>query len=187
MKNKNYIVIYSIYYKILKVNILKKILMVGVVLLAICVSISAVSADDGWSFNFSSSEGSNSDGGSVSFDNGKLVLQDIEFAIPDGYKENDTAQKLAEQAEDDEDAKYSLCSFLNGDKEIVVKVFFSDDFDYKNLTAADGFEDKTVAGHDGIYNENAYGDNTPTFKFIEKGKLVEVNAPDDETLESVIK
>jgi len=100
--------------------------MVGVVLLAICVSISAVSADDGWSFNFSSSEGSNSDGGSVSFDNGKLVLQDIEFAIPDGYKENDTAQKLAEQAEDDEDAKYSLCSFLNGDKEIVVKVFFSD-------------------------------------------------------------
>ena len=32
-----------------------------------------------------------------------------------------------------------------------------------------------------------FKDNTPTFQFLKDGKIVEVNAPDDATLESVIK
>ena len=32
-----------------------------------------------------------------------------------------------------------------------------------------------------------FGDNTPTFQFLKDGEIVEVNAPDDATLESVIK
>ena len=40
----------------------KKILMIGVFLIAIFISVSAVSADDGWSFSFSSSDSTNSDG-----------------------------------------------------------------------------------------------------------------------------
>ena len=66
---------------------MRKILIIGVLLLAICVSIGAVSADDGFSFSGSSSDSSNSDGGQISFDNGKLKIQDIELNIPDGYKE----------------------------------------------------------------------------------------------------
>ena len=53
---------------------MRKILIIGVLLLAICVSIGAVSADDGFSFNWSSSDSSNSDGGQISFDNGKLKI-----------------------------------------------------------------------------------------------------------------
>ena len=64
--------------------------MICAVLLAICLAVSAVSADDEWSFNWSSSESSNSDGGEMSFENGKLKLQGIEFNIPDGFKENET-------------------------------------------------------------------------------------------------
>ena len=168
---------------------MKKILMIGAVLLAICITISAVSADDGWSFNFSSSDSSNSDGGQVKFDNGKLNLQGIDFTIPDGYKENESAQKLAEDAEDLADcAKYSICSFLNGEKEIITKVFFADDLKFNSVTPTDDdYENKTIAGNDGVYYPNKYGDNTPTFQFIKDEKIVEVNAPDDETLESFLK
>lgn len=169
---------------------MKKILMISAVLLAICLTVSAVSADDDWSFNFSSSESSNSDGGAMSFENGKLVFQDVEFTIPDGYSENESAQKLAADAEDDEDAKYSVCQFTKDGEEIVVKVFFFDESvnqEFTNLTPADGEVEKTIAGIDGVYNADKYGDNTPTFRFIEDGKLVEVNAPDDSVLESILK
>ena len=164
--------------------------MISVILLAICLTISAVSADDGWSFSFSSSESSNSDGGVMSFENGKLVLQDVEFTIPDGYKENESAQKLAADAEDVDDAKYSVCQFLKDGKELIVKVFFFDEntnLEFNNLEPSDSEVEKTIAGIDGVYDANKYGDNTPTFRFLEDGKLVEVNAPDDDTIDSILK
>ncbi len=165
---------------------MRKILMIGVVLLAICISISAVSADDDWSFSFSSSE--NTDGGSINFDNGLLKIQDLEFNIPEGYEENESAQKLAEDAADIEDAKYSACQFIKDGKEIVITVFFTDAGDFENLTATEeGAVEKTIAGINGIYSENSYGDNTPTFKYLKDGKIVMINAPDDDTIASVIK
>ena len=166
----------------------EKDIMAGVVLLAICITISAVSAE-GWSFDFSSSDSTNSNGGQVKFDNGKLNLQGIDFTIPDWYKENESAQKLAEDAEKvAKGAKMSMYSFLNGDKEIITKVYFSNDdkFDKINPTD-DNNEEKTIAWHEGVYYPNMFGDNTPTFQFLKDGKIVEVNAPDDATLESVIK
>lgn len=83
----------------------------------------------------------------MKFENGKLNLQGIDFTIPDGYKENESAQKLAEKADDPKDAKYSVCSFINGDKEIITKVYFSDDTQYNSLTPEDGTSvEKTMAG-----------------------------------------
>lgn len=162
--------------------------MISAVILAICLTVSAVSADDGWSFNFSSSESSNSDGGAVSFENGKLKLQDVEFTIPDGFEENESAQKLAEAAVDVEDAKFSVCQFVKGSEEIFVKVFFFDDgSEFTNLTPVDNEVQKTISGIDGVYDSNKYGDDTPTFRFLEDGKLVEVNAPDEDTIASVLK
>ena len=166
---------------------MKKILIVGVVLLAICIFISAVSAE-GWNFDFSSSESSNTDGGQVKLENGKLNLQGIDFTIPDGYKENESERKLADDAKQvTEGAKMSICSFLNGDKEITTKVYFSDKQFDKITPTDDNNEEKTIAGHEGVYYPNMFKDNTPTFQFLKDGKIVEVNAPDDATLESVIK
>lgn len=164
--------------------------MIGVVLLAICVSIGAVSADDGWSFSWSSSDSSSSDGGDISFDNGKLKLQGIDLTIPDGYDENKSAEKLAEPAKDDNDAKFSACEFVNGDKVIVTKVFFlDDDNEFKNLAPNDDGSsvEATMAGIEGIFFEDKYDDGTPTFEYLKDGKIVEVNAPDNETIEAVIK
>lgn len=162
--------------------------MITAILLAICLTVSAVSADDDWSFSFSSSESSNSDGGAMSFDNGKLKLQDVEFTIPEGFEENESAQKLAAAAEDVEDAKYSVCQFINDGKEVIVKVFFFDNGqEFVNLEPMENEVEKTIAGIDGVYDANKYNDNTPTFRFLQDGKLVEVNAPDDDTLASVLK
>ena len=164
--------------------------MISAILLAICLTVSAVSADDSWSFNFSSSESSNSDGGAMSFKDGKLELQDNEFTIPDGYKENESARKLAENAEDVDNAKYSVCQFIKDGKEIFVKVFFFDESsnqEFTNLVPTDGEVEKTIAGIDGVYNANKYGDNTPTFRFLKDGKLIEINAPDDDTINSILK
>ena len=163
--------------------------MVGVILLAICISISAVSADDSWSFNFSSSESSSSDGGDMSFDNGKLKLQGIDLTIPEGYDENKSAEILAQPTNDTNDAKFSACSFINEDKIIVTKVFFMDNDEFENLTPKDDGSsiEATMAGIQGIFFADKYGDQTPTFEYVKDGKIVEVNAPDNETIESVIK
>ena len=104
--------------------------MVLAILIAIGVSLTAVSADDEWSFNFSSAE--NSDGGSIDFENGVLKMQGIELTIPGGYKMDEDSKKLAEDATD-ADAKFSACKFVNGDDEIVVNVFFADT-DFESLS-----------------------------------------------------
>lgn len=167
---------------------MKKILMIGVILLTIGITLSAASAAE-WNFDFSSTESSNTDGGAMSFDNGKLTLQDIEFNIPDGYKENESARKLAEPADDPKDAKFSVCIFKNGDKELMTKVYFSDDVNFDSLTPNDDGSsvEKTMAGTKGIYFEDKYNDGTPTFEFLKDGKIIEINAPDDDTIESVMK
>ena len=166
---------------------MKKILMILAVFLAVCLTVCAVSADDSWSFNFSSSDSSNSNGGAMSFENGKLKLQDVELTIPDGFEENQSAQKLAEDSPDIKDAKVSVCQFIKDGKEICVKVFFFDDNEFTNLKPVDNEVNKTISGINGVYDANKYNDNTPTFRFIKDGKLVEVNAPDDDTLASIIK
>ena len=166
---------------------MKKYLIFGFVLLAVVgLTLGAVSAE-GWSFNFGSSSSSNSDGGEMDFTNGVLKLQGVEFKIPDGYKENESAQKLAIAADDIPDAKASLTEFVKDGQQIVVKVFFGDD----KFTSISGTKDtdvnKTIAGIDGVYNNQSYSDGSVEFKFLKDGKIVDVIAPDDATLESIIK
>lgn len=124
----------------------------------------------------------------MTFENGKLKIQDVELTIPDGFEENESAQKLAEDANDVENAKYSLCQFVKDGQEIVVKVFFFDNGnEFTNLTPASGEVEKNIAGVDGLYNPDKFGDNTPTFRYVKDGKVVEINAPNDDIISSIIK
>jgi len=111
----------------------------------------------------------------------------VEFKIPDGYKENESAQKLAMAADDIPGAKASLTEFVKDGQQIVVKVFFGDD----KFTSISGTKDtdvnKTIAGIDGVYNNQSYSDGFVEFKFLKDGKIADVIAPDDATLESIIK
>ena len=107
---------------------IKKILMVGAILLAICITVSAVSADDGWSFNFGSSESSNSDGGFFSLNTGtnELQIQMLNYTIPNDYKENESFRTVGvatNQSSFPDDTKITAGQFVNGNESIFVKVF----------------------------------------------------------------
>ena len=57
--------------------------MIGAVLLAICITVGAVSADDSWSFSFGETEVSNTEGGAFSLsDKNLLEIQKNTFHYP---------------------------------------------------------------------------------------------------------
>ena len=159
----------------------RKILMIGLLLLVVCVSISAVSAD--FNFSFSSSESSNSDGDSIKFDNGKLVIQGIEFAIPDGYKEVDNAKVLGNDSKIYNGFKESSDTFAKGNDKIIVKVSYSDTTGGE-YTPSNNTVEKTLNNQTGWFAQ----DNTGAFFiFIKDKKIVEIDAPDEQTIASIIK
>lgn len=165
---------------------MKKILAIGIILLTICVSVSAVSADDGWSFNFSSSDSSNSDGGSVSVNNNNVKIQDISYTIPDGFKENKSAEVVGEDADQNTfpGAKISTVRFDKDNESIIIKVIFSDSkFDNSTYEPGNNTVAKTVANIEGYIAD--FNDGV-SFDYIKDGKVVEIFAPDEKTLQSVI-
>lgn len=168
----------------------KKFLIVGVLLLAICVSIGAVSADDdddGWSFDFSSSDSSNSDGGSVQIKNNVVTIQGFKFTIPDGFKENESAKMVGEDLDDDSlpNCKESTVAFNKGDDRYLISVIYSDtEFDEDTYVPNNNTTAKEIADTDGWYQEY---DGGVSFEYIEDGKLVHLFAPDKKGISSLIK
>ena len=158
----------------------KKILMIGLLLLVVCVSISAVSAD--FNFSFSSSESSNSDGDSIKFDNGKLVIQGIEFAIPDGYKEVDDAKVLGGNDTNFPGFKLSSDTFAKGNDKIIVKVLYSDTTEGTYTPPANA-TNKTISNQNGWFMEE---NGQSIFIYIKDKKIVEIDAPDEQTITSII-
>ena len=169
---------------------MKKILIIGAILLAICISISAVSADDSWSFNFSSSESSNSEGGAFSLNtvNNLLQIQGLNYTIPEEYKENESFRAVGEDANLSslpENSKITCAEFINGNDSIIIKTFFHDQpFDEDGYTPAKNAVKKEIADQEGWLEE--YEDGV-TFDFVEDGKIVEIFAPDEKVLETILK
>ncbi|MEE0024467.1 hypothetical protein [Methanobrevibacter sp.] len=161
----------------------KKIFMVGVLLLAVCITISAVSADEGFNFSFSSSDSSNSDGDSIKFDNGKLVIQGIEFAIPDGYKEVDNEKVLGGNESSLPGFKVSSDTFSKGNDKIIVKVIYSSTKE-SNYTPDNNTTEKTISNQTGWF---AQDNGVATFTYIKDKKIVKILAPDENTIASIIK
>lgn len=160
--------------------------MVGVILLAICISISAVSADDGWSFNFSSSDSSNSNGGSVNIDNNKLTIQGLTFTIPDGYKEDESYRVVGEDANQSsfQGAKISTVKFVKENDSIIIKTVFGDQkYDKDGYTPDTNAVSKKIADEDGFFN--TYNDGV-SFTYFEDGKIVEIFAPDENVIQTLI-
>ena len=152
--------------------------MIGLLLLVVCVSISAVSAD--FNFSFSSSESSNSDGDSIKFDNGKLVIQGIEFAIPDGYKEVDNAKVLGNDSKIYNGFKESSDTFAKGNDKIIVKVSYSDTTSGE-YTPSNNTVEKTLNNQTGWFAQ----DNTGAFFiFIKDKKIVDMAGNEFKLIES---
>ena len=160
---------------------MKKIIIVLIALIAIGVSIGAVSAE-GFSFSFGSE--SNSDGGDFSLNNDKLSLQGMDFKVPAGFKENESSRMVANATEAfGEKCKESCTEFYNNDTNFFVKVFFADDGKFDDLKVNDA-TNKTIAGHEGFISEK---EGRTLFDYLVDGKIVEINSPDQQTLESILK
>lgn len=163
---------------------MRKILVVALALIAIgIVTASAVSAE-GWNFSFGSE--SNSDGGSISVENNKLKIQDEDFTIPDGYQENEKSRILAQDSPDFKGAKVSGAIFLNGDKNITVKVIYGDNLGI-NLTAdpADGGENKTIGDHNGVL---VTGEGVAKFSYVDgDDKFIQIAAPSEAEIQTLLK
>ena len=158
---------------------MKKIMIVLIALLAIGVSISAVSAE-GFSFSFGSE--SNSDGGDISVENNQLKLQGVELKIPEGFKENESGRMLGNDTTAfGETCKESATEFYNSTCNIIVKVFYIDGGNFKNVT---GENPKTIAGKEGFLTEK---DNRTLFDYVVDGKIVEIDAPHQADIESILK
>ena len=161
--------------------------MMGVVLLAICVTISAVSADDGWSFNFSSSSESNSDGGDVSVENNHVKIQGLEFTIPEGYVENESARLVGNDTDQDAFPGFKISSvhFDKDNDTIIIKVVYGDDeLNASTYTPGNATVAEKINDIDGYFEE--YDDGV-SFNYLKDGKLVELFAPNKETLISLFK
>lgn len=164
---------------------MKKIIMIGVILLAVCLSISAASAFE-FNFDYSSSDSSNTDGGSISLENNELTIQDFKYLIPEGYKENESAKIVGEDADQDAFPGFKLSSerFDKGDDSIIIKVVFGDEeIDEEGYTPEDGAVAKDINDISGYLSE--YDDGV-SFDYIQDGKLIEIFAPDEETLSSLL-
>lgn len=158
---------------------MKKIIIVLIALIAIGVSISTVSAE-GFSFSFGSQ--SNSDGGDISINNDNLKLQGIDFKIPEGFKENESSRMVANATNAfGESCKVTGSEFYKDNVSYIVKVFFANDGKFDNLT---GENPKNIAGHDGFITEK---DGRTIFDYAIDGKVVEINSPDQQTIESILK
>lgn len=161
---------------------MRKILFVVLAIFAICITVSAVSADEGWSFSFGSE--SNSDGGSVEINNNDLKIQDEKFTIPEGFKEVEKERLVANESAIVKGAKVTTCVLQKGNETILVEVHFADG-GVENITGPEGSENVTIGGHSGYLSTD--DDNETVFDFGANSKLVEIIAPNQELIEAVLK
>lgn len=152
---------------------MKKTAILLITLVAICVSLGVVFADNGSEVNFA---------------DGKLTILDVDFNIPDGYTQDTSSTQNGVPANltGADDAKQYAARFTTSDgKEIIVKVVVSDTIQFTSYTPEGDYTQKTIGGKEGFLQTYA-GDNTPYFTYIDDGKLIQIWAPDEATIESII-
>ena len=163
---------------------MKKVIILTIILAAI-ISVSAVSADDDeWSFDFSTN--ADTDGGQLEVVNNEVTIQGFKFVIPDGFKHNKSADLIGEDAgEDFPDCDISRVEFDKGDEFIMIKVVYRDDvtFDDKTYEPPESSVEKQIENQKGFITEY---DDCITFDYCKDGKLIEIVAPDQEILTSIL-
>lgn len=162
---------------------MKKVIILTIILAAI-ISVSAVSADDEWSFDFSSN--SDTDGGQLEVVNNEVTIQGFKFVIPDGFKHNQSADLIGEDAGDNfPDCDVSKVEFDKGDEFIIIKVVYDDDvkFDDKTYEPPESSVEKQIGKQKGFIEEY---ENGVSFDYCKDGKLIEILAPSQEILTSLL-
>lgn len=165
---------------------MKKLLILGLILIAFSTTLTALSADEKVTSE------------SMTLVNNKLTINDINFNIPDGFEDVESDSDSSGLDEDGEkevedidgtpiDSKLSK-EFKNsaGEKlEIEVGIKANNEkIDKINLANA---EQKTIAGKEGfLIKEVDDGKNKYKFEYLEDGKLVKIVANSEDVINQVI-
>lgn len=171
----------------------KKLLILGLILIAAIGAISTISAEDVVTSTSSSMTLVNSD----------LTINDIHFKVPDGFEEvdkdaasDDDDDDEEEDNDDDEgedidgtavDAK-TTAEFKNDAKEkLEVTVGILGNNKKIESINPSGFEKKSIAEKDGFFKkESDDGKDQFVFEYLEDGKLVKIVAPSEDMISQVI-
>lgn len=155
---------------------IKKILILGLILIAASTLVSTISAED---IN-------------------ELTINDIQFKIPDGFTAYENDLESTETDTDDgevdtEDIDGTVVDskitneYVNGNQKLEITVgILANGQKIESINPA-GFEQKTIAGKDGFFKKDIDdGVNQFKFEYLEDGKLVKIQAPSEEMISQII-
>lgn len=166
---------------------MNKILIVGLILIAMSATFSAIYADD-----FVSTTSN-----SMTFNNGDLTINDINFKIPDGFQEVERDSDSSSDDGNDVDVEdidgtpvdsEMTAEFKNsaGDKVEVTVGILANDKKIESINPANS-EQKTIAGKDGyLIKDMDDGKEEFKFEYLQDGKLVKIVAPSEDMISQII-
>ncbi len=162
----------------MKHNGIKKLLILGLALLAVTCTMAAISADD-----VAVSQ--------KTVENGTLTLNGLQFKIPTGYTEVESDQDASTPGDAEHidgttvDTEVSA-DFVNGGEKLDIKVGAKNNgaIDTINLPNA---QKKTFAGQEGYYwTEMDDGRTEYNFEYLKDGKIVKIETYNENIISQVI-
>lgn len=159
---------------------LKKLFIIGLVLLTLCGTLTAISAEGSVSFSSSSSSGS------ITLNNGDLTINGAKLKIPDEFEEvEDQTKTVGDAADIDGTHVDSTAStvYKKGNDQIEITVGSKSNNQKINEINPANAEKKKINSKDGYLIK---GDNKVTFEYLDDGKLVKVVTPNEDLLNKVI-
>ncbi|RAP52049.1 MAG: hypothetical protein BZ138_03745 [Methanosphaera sp. rholeuAM270] len=158
-------------------NSIKKLLILGLALMAVTCTIAAVSADDV--------------AANKTIENGTLTLGGLQFKIPTGFTEVESDQDTSTGGDTEHmegtavDTEISS-EFVNGGEKLNIKVGSKNNgsIDSINLPNA---QKKTIAGKDGYFwTEMDDGKTEYKFEYLQDGKIVKIETYNEDLISQVI-
>lgn len=166
---------------------MKKLLIIGLILLTIGSTLTAISAAD-----------TNTTSGNVLLENNKLTINDIQFNIPDGFNqtetETDTSGVDEDGEKDTEDIDGTVVDkvisqdFTNsaGDKIEIDVGTKANNEKIASINPANS-EQKTINNKNGyLIKESDDGKTEYKFEYLEDGKLVKIVVNNEDLLSQII-
>ena len=162
-----------------------------IALVTLCLAVSAVSA---WEFSFGSQSSSSSsvstdgDVATVDYKDGSLKISGMEFKIPSGYEQNTNETRTGADTNltGVDGAKLSSATFTNGNKTIIVKCVYANDGKIDKYTpATSNAQNQTINNHAGFLEKHP--DGSITYTYIDDGKIIQIESPDEATINEILK
>ena len=153
---------------------MKKILSIGLILIAVSCTVAAVSAIDTAS-------------GEMSLVNNNLTINGINFNVPDGYEQVDTDDDKDDADGEDIDGTHvdlaTSAEFKNGADKLEVEVGIkSNDAKIESINPSE-FEPKQIKDKVGFIKND---DGKVKFEYLQDGKLVKIEAANEDIINQVI-